>query len=508
MSRLARLTLAGLPLIALVACSSSDPGVSAGDATPLDTSGSGGGSEPNGSAPGSSAASIEWEECGELLECGTLSVPLDHADPEGARIQLAMTRHLARDEDERIGSLLVNPGGPGVGARWLAELADQMYGDALLDRFDIVAWDPRGVGQSTPTIDCVDDLDPYFSLDPTPDDAAEQTALEEASAEYASMCALRSGTDLLAHVSTPDAARDMDLIRQALGEDTISYFGFSYGSELGATWATLFPETVRAAVLDSSAAPNADEVAQAIDDAEALDAALGRFFSQCADDRDCAFYNDGSPAAAYSDLMASLEREPLEVSSDRPVVNEAVAAYAVINAMYDSSSWPELAEQLAAAQDGDGSGLLEAYDTFLLRNDDGTYSDEFDAFIAITCADDQGPRDQESIDAALDEMGQAAPLLGGIRTIPYRCAEWAVPPVEAIEITGAGAGPVLVIGSSGDPITPITSSRKMADALEGGVLVTVEAEQHIAYGVNECGDSAVEDYLIDLEVPEDGTICD
>ena len=494
-------TRAGLlaGLLILASCSGSDPGATVGTAVSL----------PGGVVEAPDGGTLDWVECGESLECTTLDVPLVHDDPTAGTITLPLTRHLAQDPGERIGTLLVNPGGPGVGALFLAEFAEQIYADDLLDRFDILAWDPRGVGGSDPHVDCVDDLDPYFSLDPTPDDEAERAALESTGREFGEACAANTGELLLANISTRDTAIDMDLIRQALGEEEISYFGFSYGSELGATWATLFPETVRAAVLDSSSAPNADTDDQAVEDTVALERVFTAFLTDCADDPTCAFHNGGNPASAFSDLMDSLEADPLEVDTDRPAVNEAIALFAVISALYDSASWPELARQLDEAQAGDGAGLLDAYDQYLLRNPDGTYTNEFEALLAINCLDAPGPTDHAAVDALNDEIAVAAPLLGQFESLPYVCADWPVRRSgEPVEITGAGAGPILVIGATGDPVTSIESSGKMADALEEGFLVTVDAAQHTVYGVDDCGDDAVHAYLVDLVVPPDDIVCD
>ncbi len=487
----------------LTACASTEPGATKGTTAPL----------PGGTVPGSPVESfdesLDWSECGDRLECASIEVPLVHADPAAATITLPLMRHLAGDADERIGTLLVNPGGPGVGGLFLAEFADQIYDEVLLERFDILAWDPRGVGGSEPPVECVDELDPFFSIDPTADTEAERAALDDIGKEFAEACATNTSEGLLANISTRDAAMDMDLIRRSLGEETISYFGFSYGSELGATWATLYPDTVRAAVLDSASAPNADGAEQAVEDAVALERVFTAFLNDCADDPSCAFHSDGNPASAFTDLMAALEQDPLEVDPDRPAVNEAIALFAVISALYDSESWPDLARQLDEARDGDGAGLLDAYDQYLLRNPDGTYGNEFEALLAINCLDQPGPTDHAAVDERNDAIEAAAPLLGRFESLPYVCADWpvrrAAPPVD---ITGKGAGPIMVIGATGDPVTSIESSAKMAAALEEGFLVTVDAAQHTVYGVDDCGDDAVHDYLIDLVVPADDLVCD
>ena len=215
------------------------------------------GAETTTGAPIDFDFTIEWT--GELepgVEQGYLEVPRDYSDPTAGTFRLYLVRHLA-DTADRIGSLLVNPGGPGFGGSILAMVADQVYGDDLIRSFDIIGWDPRGTGLSEPAVDCFDDYDHFYAgTDITPDDPAERQQLVDLAQELADSCVERSG-DVLPYIGTNNSARDMDAIRQALGEDTISYFGFSYGSELGAVWATLFPDTVRAAVLDGAADPDA-----------------------------------------------------------------------------------------------------------------------------------------------------------------------------------------------------------------------------------------------------------
>jgi len=278
--------------------------------------------------------SLEWSPLGPATESAQLVVPLDYNDPNGDTISIYVVRHPARNQTDRIGSLLVNPGGPGFGGSILAEYASQIYDSALLDRFDIVGWDPRGTGLSEPSIDCIDDYDPFFAeIDITPETDAEQRELVALAQEFADRCV--SANDGIAQFSgTNNSARDMDVLRRALGEETISYFGFSYGSELGATWATLFPDTVRAAVLDGAADPNADSLESSLQQLEGFEASLSTFLKQCSSDPTCEFHNDGNAEAAFDDLMASLDASPAPTSNDRPPANLAVAINGVNEAMY------------------------------------------------------------------------------------------------------------------------------------------------------------------------------
>jgi pimeloyl-ACP methyl ester carboxylesterase len=468
------------------------------------------GGDPPASAP---EGTVEWTELELGIDEAFLAVPLDHDDPDGERIELYLVRHRAADPAARIGVLFVNPGGPGYGASDLAAQAEFIYDRPLLDSFDIIGIDPRGTGLSEPAVDCVDAYDPYFGVETGPDDAAEDAALREVAAEFASGCVERSG-DLLANLTTVDTARDMDLVRQALGEDTVSYFGWSYGTQLGATWATLFPDTVRAAVLDGAVDPSVGRIDGLVQQAAGFDASLSSFLADCSADVACAFHNDGDAEGAFLDLLVQVETTRIPTTAGRPVLNQGVFEVAVAQAMYSDSFWPQLAEALAAAAAGDGGGMLALYDAYFGRQPDGTYGDELEAYFAITCADDPAPDDAaEAIDEAVLRRADfyvASPRIG--TTAAYELLICASFPERAtgtgddgFEITGAGAGPIVVVGNTGDPATPFEGSRRMAETLEDGVFVAVEADQHTAYGLNACIDDAIDDYLVSLVVPDDLT---
>jgi len=452
--------------------------------------------------------SLEWSPLGPATESAQLVVPLDYNDPNGDTISIYVVRHPARNQTDRIGSLLVNPGGPGFGGSILAEYASQIYDSALLDRFDIVGWDPRGTGLSEPSIDCIDDYDPFFAeIDITPETDAEQRELVALAQEFADRCV--SANDGIAQFSgTNNSARDMDVLRRALGEETISYFGFSYGSELGATWATLFPDTVRAAVLDGAADPNADSLESSLQQLEGFEASLSTFLKQCSSDPTCEFHNNGNAEAAFDDLMASLDVSPAPTSNDRPPANLAVAINGVIEAMYSDSYWPRLEIALAKAAAGDGSGLLSLHDAYFQRQPDGSYGNELEAFQTISCADNSERPSVAEEDSLTDEYRAVAP-----RLVPegasgqYFCTFFPAAQDPRIDITGEGAGPIVVIGTTGDPATPLSSTEAMAEALDDGRLVVVEADQHTGYGVNQCVDDLVNDYLINLEAPTSGVEC-
>ena len=453
---------------------------------------------------------IEWKPCdgstSTEVECGNIEVPFDYADPEQGSFVLFVKRHNAASPADRIGSMMVNPGGPGFGGSSLADDAQYYFSQDLIDRFDIIAWDPRGTGESTPAVNCVDTFDEYFGLDSPPETPEEKQALIDASQAFNDKCAENSGT-ILPYISTMASAQDINSLRLALGEEKVSYFGFSYGSELGTTWATMFPETVRAIVVDGAVDPNASSVQEGMNQAKGFEGQLATFLKQCSEKTTCAFHNGGKAEAAFDQLVLDIDTKPLEVSKDRTLVTQGVLFTAVAQAMYSDYYWPQLSEALSAAQGGDGQGILQLYDDYYQRKDDGTYGNELEAFLAISCLDDPGATSTEEVDSHIEDFIAAAPRLGGNFAYGYSCALWPVKQAAKVTITGKGAGPIVVVGTTGDAATPLSSTRKMAQGLEQGILIVVDANQHTGYGANSCVVKAVDEYLIKLTVPANETTC-
>ncbi len=460
--------------------------------------------------PGPPGESIEWQPAGKdfpQLEVGTLAVPVDYSDPSLGTFRLFMVRRLANEEDRKIGTLLINPGGPGASGAEFAAGADLVFDKDLLDRFDILGWDPRGVGYTEPAIDCISNYDQYFAaIDITPETPEARQRDIDVEKNFEDRC-ISQNAAILQHVGTNDAARDMDSIRRALGEDTISYFGASYGSELGATWATLFPDTVRAAVLDGAVDPTADLAEGGKQQATGFEHTLGLYLDACAKDPGCAFHNDGRPAEAFDALMASLDAHPIPSKPGRPEVTRTIANGAVDQAMYDSSLWTQLSKALADAQRGDGARLLILWDDYFRRLPDGTWPNLLEAFQVIECMDNIERPTVEEADALAAEIRQLAPRVAPQTIGDYSCT-W-FPPTQSrrIPITGKGAGPIVVIGTTGDPATPLAGTKVMASTLEDGRLIIVTADKHTGYGSNDCVDNAVDHYLLDLKVPPKQTQC-
>ena len=321
MRHLARRALAlCVSAVLMASCSSGSSVTSTSDSSPQAT---------ESTAAAFLPSSFTWSECenaepDSLVTCSILEVPYDYEDPAIGSFSLFVKKRSVEDPAKRIGSLLVNPRGPGFGGSSLADDAYYYFSSDLLERFDIIAWDPRGTGESTPAVDCVDTYDEYFGLDSPPDNDEEIQALIDASQQFNDECLARSG-EILPYISTEASARDMNSIRLALGEEKISYLGFSYGSELGATWTTLFPDTVRAAVLDGAVDPDSNSTDEGKSQAKGFEQQLTTFLKQCSARVSCKFHNKGNAETAFDKLIADLDANPLVVSSDRTPVTQGVA---------------------------------------------------------------------------------------------------------------------------------------------------------------------------------------
>ena len=495
-----RSTAAAAAVVLLAACGGSDPARQPPPAPPAAATTS---SPPAAATP---PARLSWSPCGEGFSCTTLPVPLDEDDASAGEVALALTRLPALDPAARIGSLVVNPGGPGVSAVDHLQAAWQAVPEPVRARFDLVAFDPRGVGHSAP-VRCgtTDELDRWFALDPSPDDAGELVALERGSAALAAGCARRSA-ELLPHLSTADAAADLDRVRAAVGDERLTYLGYSYGTSLGAAYLDRFPTRVRAMVLDGALDPTLtwDELLEG--QARGFDAALAAFLADC-DRTSCAFRRqvDGGLTAAFDRLVARVERAPLSTADGR-TVGPGELTLAVGAALYSRAhGWPALGEALADAERGNGSSLLALRDGYLQRGPDG-YTNLSEANLAVNCLDRPWPREAAAYTALAERVAQAAPRFGAaIALSGLPCSDWPVPPVAAPRaVSGRGAPPVVVVGTTGDPATPYAWSVALADQLESAVLLTVRGEGHTAYraGARACLRSPVDAYLVTGRAPE------
>jgi pimeloyl-ACP methyl ester carboxylesterase len=455
---------------------------------------------------------VAWEACGGF-ECGRVEVPLDYADPEGDRITLALLRNEADDPGARIGSLVVNPGGPGApGTSYAGEQARYSFGRPLLDRYDLIGVDPRGTGQSA-VVDCLTDaqLDAHLARDPSPDDAAEQRAYMRLSRQMGRGCVERSG-DLASHVSTHEAARDLDIVRAVLEEEQLTYFGASYGTQLGATYADLFPERSGRLVLDGGVDIALHPRLQSLQQARGFETALTAYVDDCVANPSGCYLGDDR-ASALGTIRGFLDRmdaRPLSVG-DRELT-EGLAMLGVIVPLYNRDYWVVLDDALENALDGDGAGLLRLADLYASRRPDGTYADNtMEAFFTIGCLDNRWSVPAAQVPKHVPAFEKASPTLG--RAFAWGLPECGTLPVDVPEpdwaaVDAAGADPLLVVGTTRDPATPMEWSRRLAAQLEPAVLVTRDGDGHTGYqSGNRCVDEVIEGYLLDGDVPSDDVDC-
>jgi pimeloyl-ACP methyl ester carboxylesterase len=443
---------------------------------------------------------LEWQPCGHGFWCSTMLVPLDYADPDGTAITLAVAKRPAANS-KKLGSLIINPGGPGgSGVGYVG-----YFNAAGLERYDIVGWDPRGVGLSTP-VTCYGrtDLDRYLSMDSSPEDASEWQARIDEQMKFGQSCLRRSGA-LLEHISTMETVRDLDLLRGLVGDAKINYFGSSYGTKIGALYAELFPQRVGRIVLDGAVNINSKSK---IDQIDGFERALHHFAAWCAE-QDCRLGAQRDEAlSTIKAFLGGLDQQPLDVADGR-MLSQQQGVEAVFYAMYGgTNSWPGLRDALTAAIfDGDGGRMLQLADAADRRNRDGTYGQLMYAFPAIRCLDSQ----DDSVRAAekrLAEDSRKAPILGPLNGPDLVCPLWPVKPAPDLpEVDADGAPPIVVIGTTGDPATPYEYAKSMGDELSTAVLVTFDGEGHLAYGQSDCVKALVDAYLVRNQIPRDGTRC-
>ncbi|WAU78912.1 alpha/beta hydrolase [Streptomyces sp. Qhu-G9] len=460
-----------------------------------------------------------WRSCGAPgFECATVKAPLDYAEPAKGDIRLAVARKKATGPGKRLGSLLVNPGGPGGSAvDYLEAYAGIGYPAKVRARYDMVAVDPRGVAGSEP-VECLTGrrMDAYTQTDTTPDDARETTELVDAFKEFAEGCGQRSA-NLLRHVSTVETARDMDLVRAVLGDDKLTYVGASYGTFLGATYAGLYPERVGRLVLDGALDPSLSARQLNQDQTAGFETAFQSFAKDCVREPDCPLGGaKTSPDQVGRNLKAffrQLDSAPIDAGdADGRKVGEALATTGVIAAMYDEGAWPQLREALTMAmQDKDGAGLLVLSDSYYDRDADGQYANLMFANAAVNCLDLPAAfASPEEVEAGLPAFEKASPVFGvGLAWASLNCAYWPVKATgEAHRIEAKGSAPIVVVGTTRDPATPYSWAQALAAQLSSGTLLTYDGDGHTAYGRGSaCIDSAINLYLIEGTPPQNGKRC-
>ena len=474
--------------------------------------------QPNPAGPdtlaGYYAQKLHWRPCDNGFQCARLVVPFDYGRPGWKRFSLPVIKLPAADPRQRIGSLVVNPGGPGGSGVQYAEQARSVIAPAVLDRFDVVGFDPRGVGGSQPAVHCMSgpQLDKYYATDDTPQTPAQFTQLVGQSKLFAHQCAVNAGP-LLPYIGTRSAARDLDVLRAALGDVKLSYLGKSYGTYLGAWYAQLFPRHVRALVLDGALDPDATSADINVTQGEGFEVALRAFTANCQQGSSCPLGPGRNVSAGVAKLQGLLDRAtatPLASKlGDGQHANGSLLLQGVAAALYSKSYWPTLRSALQEGFTGNGTLLVQLANLLLERSANGTYSNLPDANMAINCLDRPWPRSLSSWRSTAATAAKDAPQFGaGIVWGSLPCAYWPVHSDPLPKITAAGAPPILVVGTTRDPATPYRWAQALARELKSGVLLGWNGDGHTAYMMGSpCIDTAVNNYLIHGATPHSGTVC-
>ncbi len=447
---------------------------------------------------------ISWSPCDGDLQCGTLVVPLDYADPRGPTIPIAVARHPAEDPSRRIGSLVIDPGGPGVSG--IDDMDNELSAltSPLLDDFDIVMFDPRGVERSDPVTCGQTSSGPTGATpDPVPTTPGQQAAFIAGLKQFAAGCE-KASANVLPHVGSVDTARDMDRLRAALGDSGLTYMGQSYGTLLGLTYASLFPTHVRAMVLDSVIDPALSFDQMTAGQAAGFESVLNDFISWCAGSPSCAWRPTGNPTTALLALLASAAANPAPVGG-RQVAGAGELYDALLDGLYAQSDWPALGAALAADATGNGAPVVAMSDHY---NQGGSTNGD-DAAIAVDCLDHPVSHDPAAYAAMATTLQASAPVFGPLLAWGEAgCSVWPVPPTRAVApVAAPGSPPILVVGTTTDPATPYAWAVSVAHELSRGVLLTRDGDDHVAYFYSACVRDAAQTYLVSGVTPPTGTVC-
>jgi len=468
------------------------------------------------------SGTIDWQSCPvtdpvtggnpELL-CATITVPRDYLTPDGPTIELAVALLPAADQANKVGPLLLNFGGPGAsGINILAESGRGVVPAEIGNRFDLVSWDPRGVNRSAP-VECLTDteMDDWAAMPGIPNrpTSTDWTAALNDAQWFADKCKAGTG-EMLAYIGTTASARDMESIRVGLGVPKLSYLGFSYGTALGAVYATLFPASTGNLILDGAVDMAPTDESEYGEQGVSIQGALNRLFAWCDADTACPF-GGGNTRVAFDALMNSLDDKPIELEDGRSL-NSVLAWTGVVMTLYNRDYWDYAVQGLAGASEGDGYLLTLLADAYLDRAEDGTYeSNIMEAFPAISCIDSPTTPSIARYTAIYEKFVSKAPdFAAGQASSGLLCGVWpykSADPLPAI-VNGAGAAPILVVGTTGDPATPYAWSQRMADLLESGRLLTYVGEGHTGVGgKSACIDEAAITFLISGTLPPEETRC-
>ncbi|WP_374311861.1 alpha/beta hydrolase [Microbacterium sp.] len=454
---------------------------------------------------------LDWTDCGDGFDCTTVTAPMDWADASQGEIELSVIRSRATGGDA-IGSLLTNPGGPGAsGVGLIRDSLTLAVGEPLREQFDVIGFDPRGVGEST-AVTCYDaaDMDAYL-YDIPENERGSDAWTDELLARhtgFAEACDANSD-GILPYITTENSARDVDLLRAVLGDSELNYLGYSYGTFLGATYAKLFPEKVGRLVLDGAVDPSISSLDVNVVQGIGFESALRAYMADCLESSECPFRGSVDDAMAdLGALLAAVDRTPLPAADGRELGADALLT-AIIAALYSEESWEYLTMALTDALAGDPEYAFLLADFYYDRVDGSYVGNQTEAFRAYNCVDYPADPSDADIAAAEERLQAEAPTVAPYWFGPDPCAVWPYPATGTRgEITADGAAPIVVVGTTNDPATPYEWSVSLAEQLSSGVLVTREGEGHTGYNKgNDCVDEAVESYLLEGTVPQDGLTC-
>ena len=448
--------------------------------------------------------------------CAKVKVPLDYDNPGGETIEIAVKKRAA--DGESIGSLFINPGGPGGSGIELVDSAGSYFSKNLTGSYDVVGFDPRGVGAST-AVDCLTDAELDAERAGANDPATPSaTATQERAQKMGETCASKTSTaGLLDHIDTISAAKDLDILRAVDGQQALTYLGFSYGTYLGATYAELFPANTGRLVLDGAVDPSLSAEELALGQAKGFEASLRAYVENCQSSKlGCPLSGDvDSGVSQVREFLESTKAAPLPTSDDKRPLTYDLAVYGVLGSMYQTQLWPSLTLALSQAMgkmgNPDGSALLAIADAVSSRQSDGSYSGNgAEALMAVNCLDYPVQGDNTSWEEEAKAVNEASPTFGSQLLYPDAyCQGWGHTSSRKREkITASGAAPILVVGTTGDPATPYAWSEALADQLESGQLMTWKGNGHTAYGrSNDCVKKAVDTYLLNGTMPAKGLTC-
>jgi pimeloyl-ACP methyl ester carboxylesterase len=450
---------------------------------------------------------INWQNCRQNFKCATLAVPIDYKNLSTGTFEIALLKYEARTS-KKLGSLIVNPGGPGGSGVDYAYAAEYIFSPAILDRYDIVGFDPRGVSRSAP-IRCLNDkeLDANNNSDSKPDNEKEFQQILTDTQKYVEIC--KDKNKHLASYGTANVARDMDILREALGDKQLNYMGKSYGTYLGTLYAQFFPDKVGRVVLDGAVDPSISNFQQTLTQAVGFDQAFSSFAKDCTTKKNCALPKGKYAAIAEMQrLFAQAAKKPLPTRNSNRTLSETMMVLGTASAMYDSETgWPKLRGAIKEAQNGFGGKFLELADEYTGRQTDGSYpNNEFDSGAVIDCLDVDEPRTIEQIQKDANAFADKAPLFGpylayGVLTCKYFD--------QSREVTVASTtttNPIVVIGTTGDPATPYAWAQGLHKLLTNSALVSLTGEGHTGQGQgNACIDDQIDDFYLTGKVPSTST---